>query len=243
MKKIFFLLGGLFIGLTAFVGTNNQEKKFQAFLDEIETTALPYQIVLEDLVSNDPEGQSFYNKVGDEYYQKMTNYKSFIPELMTGSFSRMGPPAIELLYKIEVSEEVVGVIYASHHHLYQQSAGYHLMLYSRKGKLLNYKTGVATKRKKKRKNKLFFQTGVPPSFLLAYQGMEDTQTATIKANGEIHIHKMLNNWEKDVEEYGVMENEIVGYQKVKEERFSLGEKGEIRPIEIPLARDARAALK
>lgn len=243
MKKIFFLLGGLFIGLTAFVGTNNQEKSFQAFLAEIETTALPYQIELEDLVPNDPAGQSFYDKAGDEYYHKMNKYKSFIPELISARFSRMGPPAIELLAKLDVSEEVVGVIYASHHRFYQHSASYHLMLYNRKGELLNYETKVATKQKRKRKKKSFFPAEVPSSFLLAYQGMEDTQTATIDANGEIHIHKMLNNWEKDVVEYGFMENEIVGYQEVKEERFSLDKQGRIRSIETPVAKDARAALK
>lgn len=243
MKKLSFLLVGLLIVLSAFVSTNNQEKNFQAFLAEIETAQLPYQVGLEDLVSNVQEGQSFYDKAGDEYYHKMNKYKSFIPELISARFSRMGPPAIELLAKMEVSEEMVGVIYASHHRFYQHSASYHLMLYNRKGELLNYKTKVATKRKKKRKKKSFFPPDVPSSFLLAYQDMEDTQTATIDANGEIHIHKMLNNWEKDVVEYGFMENEIVGYQEVKEERFSLSEEGRIRSIEIPVAKDARAALK
>lgn len=243
MKKLSFLLLGLLIVLSAFVGTNDREKKFEAFLADIETTALPYQIELEDFVPNDPDGQSFYDKAGDEYYHKMNKYKSFIPELISGRFSRMGPPAIELLAKLDVSEEVIGVIYASHHRFYQYSASYHLMLYNRKGELLNYETKAITKRKKKRKNKLFFPTEVPPSFLLAYQTIEDTQIATIDTNGEIHIHKMRNNWEKDVTEYGVVENEIAGYQEVKEERFTLGEKGKIRSVEIPVATDARAALK
>ncbi len=243
MKKLSFLLAGLFMVLSAFVGTNNQEKNFQAFLAEIETAALPYQIELEDFVTNDPDGQSFYDKAGEEYYQKMNKYKSFIPELISGRFSRMGPPAIGLLAKLDVSEDVIGVIYASHQRFYQYSASYHLMLYNKKGELLNYETKAVTKRKKKRKNKFFFPTDVPPSFLLAYQTVEDTQTATIDANGEIHIHKMLNNWEKDVLEYGFMENEIVGYQEVKEERFNLDQKGKIRSIEIPVAEDARAALK
>jgi|GEM_PF-1973767 len=243
MKKLSFLLAGLLMLLTAFVGTNQQQKSFQTFLAEIETAELPYQIELDDLVSNAPEGQSFYDNVGEEYYQKMNKYKSFIPELINSRFSRMGPPAIELLAKLEVSEEVVGVIYAKHHRFYQQSASYHLMLYNSKGDLLNYETKVATKRKKKRKKNLLFPAAVPSSFLLAYQGMEDTQTATIDADGVIRIHKMLNNWEKDVVEFGFMENEIVGYQEVKEERFSLDKEGRIRSIEIPVATDARAALK
>jgi hypothetical protein len=243
MKKSIFLLGGLFLALTAFVGTNNQEKKFQAFLADIETVALPYQVKLEDLGFIAEEGQSFYDKVGDDYYQKMAKYKSFIPELISGSFSRMGPPAIELLAKMEVSEEVVGVIYASHHSFYQQGASYHLMLYNRKGELLNYETKAVKKRKKRKKKQFFFESDIPPSFLLAYQGLEETQTATIETDGQIRIHKMLNNWEKDVDEYGFMENEIVGYQEVKEEWFRLEEKGKINSVPIPIAKDARAAVK
>lgn len=233
MKKLSLALAGLFLLLTAFIGRDNQKEKFQAFLTEIDTVVLPYEITISDLA---PKGDDQEIRMD---YDKMDTYREFIPELKTGMFSRMGPPAIELLAKMAISEEVTGVIYAAHHRFRYFGASYMLALYDQNGNLLD---NEGKKQPKSKKNKGFFREDAPRSFLLAFQTYEDAQIAIIDPEGQISIQYLSNTWEKEVAEYGIEDNKVIGHELVRMETFQLNPNGEISKLKLPVAKDARASL-
>lgn len=237
MKKVSLALGGLFIALTAFVTTDHKKDNFKAFLAEMDPVVLPYEITIADLA---PKGEE--EAFGDlDYLAKMNRFREFIPELKTGRFSRMGPPTVELLAKMELSEEVTGVIYATHHRFRYYGANFMLALYDKNGNLLDYE---GKKKSKKKKRKGFFAADdIPDSFLLAYQSFEDAQTARIDENGQIFLQYMTSKWEKDVTEYGIEDNTIVGYDLVRSEAYQLNPNGRIDKADLPVASEARASLK
>lgn len=242
MKKISLLLGVAFLVFTAFVLPDSQQTEFEAFLAEIDEIAFPYQIQIEDLTRHYEEMERLSDEAFDQRFQQVQVYRNFIPEAKA-RFSRMGPPLIEPLAKYQVSDEVVAVIYHTFqfNRFYGRNA-YRLMLYDQKGNPLDHQEALAGKQKKKRKFALLEKPQVQ-SFVLAYYGVEQTQTATIDAGGKISIQTFENVWEKDLDEYGAMENSVTAYTAVAQQEMQLTAEGKIKEISLGIDKTARASIK
>lgn len=240
MKKISLLLAICLVALTAFILPHSQQKEFEAFLSEIDDIAFPLQIQIEDLTRHYGEMEKLSNRAFDKKYRRMEAFRAFIPEAQA-RFSRMGPPLVEPLAKIEVSEEVVGVVY----HTFQRNRffgenAYRLMLYDRKGNPLDHQEVLQEKKKRFRP----FEKPQIQSFVLAFHGVEETQIATLDQNWKISIQRFENNWEKDINEHGIMENEIIGYVSIDQQDMKLSLDGKIKEVpEGHIDKTARASIK
>ena len=238
MKRLSLVLVTLLLVLTAFINTNQKERDFQDFLAGIDSIALPYDITIEDLGPTAKEKANHRDRDWSrDHFSKMNRFREFIPELKSGRFSRMGPPIVELLAKIEISEEVTAVIYATHHRFRYYGANYLLAMYDKKGNLMEYSPV------KKNKQDAFME-GPPSSFLLAYQTYEDTQTAILGVDGQLTTREFYNKWKKDVREYGVdNDNKIVGYEQLACKTYQIHSNGKVEEVDGIVSKDARASLK
>ena len=176
----------------------------------------------------------------DRHARVAKQYRKFIPELET-RFSRMGPPMVEPLAKIELSNDIVGVLYACYHfNRYFGDNTYRLMLYDRQGNPVDHREENLVKEQEKES---FFSNRRLEGFLLAHHNSNETQIFTFGEGGEIAIKRFENIWAKDREEYGIIDNEVVGYTPTTQEVFQLTRAGKIiRKANSGIDKTARASI-
>ncbi|NRB51127.1 MAG: hypothetical protein HRU41_25880 [Saprospiraceae bacterium] len=243
MKKLSLLLGLSLVALTAFVSPHStKQDKFENFLSELRTLEFPFQIEIEDLTSRYAEYECLSDDEFERRYRKMETFKDFLPET-SFRFSRLGPPLVEPLAKMEVSQGITGVVYSTFRdQQFASENAFLILFFDRKGNPIDHKMAD---RELKKKNWLpsAFKPDIK-GYALAFQGLENTQTVKLEKDGTISIELFENLWAKDIYEHGLAENEITAYQPISTEELLITSKGKIKSLpKNKVAKTARASIR
>lgn len=240
MKILSLILGVCLVAFTAFMAPTSQQKEFQAFLSNIEEIEFPFEVQQTDLTDRYKEIDQMSTDDFDRGARLAKKYRRFIPELET-RFSRMGPPMVKPLATIEVSNDIVGVLYTCYHfNRYFGDNTYRLMLYDRQGNPIDYREEELIKDQKKDP---FFSERRLEGFLLAHHNSNETQIFTLAEGGEITTQKFENIWEQDKDEFGIIDNKVVGYSPTTREVHKLTRKGKIiKKVNSGIDKTARASI-
>lgn len=242
MKKLSLLLGLCLVALTAFVSPHStKQDKFERFCSELTALKFPFQIGIEDLTSRYAEYACLSDDEFERRYRKMETFRDFLPETIF-RFSRLGPPLVEPLAKMEISKEITGIVYTTFRD--RQFAGenaYLVLFFDQKGNPIDHGMGDQELKKRtwfSRNNKSDIK-----GYTLAFHGLENTQTVKLEKDGSISIRLFENLWVKDIYEHGLAENEIRAYQPVSSEELFITSKGKIKALpKHKVAQTARAAI-
>ncbi|NET34192.1 MAG: hypothetical protein F6K19_19570 [Cyanothece sp. SIO1E1] len=242
MKKLSLLLGICLVALTAFIAPNStKQAQFESFMAELPAVEFPFQIGIEDMTNRYEVYQTMSDEELEMRYRKMEEFRDFLPETWI-RFSRLGPPLVEPLAKMQVSEDVVGIVYTTFRdRRFRGENAFLIMLFDRQGKPIDHSKN-ATKKNKKRN---WFPANKPDilGYSLAYHGLVNTQTVRLEEDGRISLEIFENVWAKDIDEHGTWENEITGYKAVSTEELFINSKGQIKKLSnSKLVKSARASI-
>lgn len=243
MKKLSLLLGLCLVALTAFVSPNTtRQNKFEDFLSELTELEFPFQVGIEDMTSRYTEYECLSDEELENRYRKMETFRDFLPETWF-RFSRLGPPLVEPIAKMQVSTEIVGVVYSTFRdRLYRGENAFLIMLFDEQGNPVDHRMGD---REHKKRN--WFPSADKPEikgYAMAFHGLENTQTVSLTEDGRISIELFENIWDKDIDEHGVGENEIIGYHPISSEELIITRKGRIKALPAnKVAKTARASIR
>lgn len=203
-----------------------KDQSFTEFLNYFKKIETPFEIGLENFSKYEKLKQSKKNAKKNRKAFKNTNratMRKYIPEIKTGMYSRMGPPAIEPLAKFYPNENTIAVIYMTYWPLYlDHTTNFHLVVFDAQGNNVSYKE----------ENNM----PVDQSFFMARESSNGILTFKIDEAGYIWRNNYEPIWKEDVHEKGIAENEIIDYKLEKTEVFLIGEYGLVEQAkELPEA--------
>ncbi len=233
MKTIRLLSAMLILPLTfwAFVNPSNNTSEisadFQKFLDYFPQKSLPFALELGDLLPDDLNQQKETGKSltatehtgekkvvlkkmrthrdSEEYRTKAALMAEYLPDASTRRFSRMGPPEIIPVGAFALNENQIAIIYSTEHRFIVHSNNYKLAVFSKKGKLLSERH-------------------------IAYYDISEVTTCQINRAGIIEQRKYSNEWEKDVEEFGAIDNQLLACNEESVQFFKITPAGTIETL-------------
>lgn len=228
---------------TAFVPVvtkeGGKEKDFRQFLSYFDAVNLPYHTTLSEIEDYIKTGQTLRNANLTEkereknrmlYQAKRERSKAisnpdFLPEAFLGRISRMGPPLFEPLAQLELGKNRIGVVYASstrYENFYKQ---YKMLVFNKKGELLN-----APLPSKSASNFKLKRAPRTEGFLIAQTGIRKSSTFNIDAKGHIWINTYEHEWANDIKTCAIEENTLVNSKLVETEVFEVNSKGQIEEM-------------
>ncbi len=243
MKKLSLLLGVCLVALTAFVAPNpSKQEKFENFITGLTELDFPFQIGIEDMTSRYDVYECLSNEELETKYRQMGEFRDFLPETKN-RFSRLGPPLVEPIAKMQVADKIIGVVYSTFRQgRYRGENAFLVMFFDDRGKPIDH--GMTTNEKERRSQ--WFPAKRPDvmGYALAFHGLENTQTVTLKEDGRISLELFENLWTKDIDEHGLLDNEITGYKPVSTEEFFITSQGKIKTIKAKeLVKTASASFR
>ena len=243
MKKLSLLLGLCLVALTAFVAPHSsKQEKFEDFISDLPALEFPFQVSIEDMITRYDVYEALSDEEFENRYLAMEQFRDFLPESWF-RFSRMGPPLVEPLAKMQVSEDVVGVVYSTfRNHRFRGENAFLIMFFDDHGSPIDHSKSD----KKGKKNKRAWLSPNKPDIMgyaLAYHGLVNTQTVRLEEDGRISLEVFENVWAKDIDEHGTRDNEITGYKCVSSEELLINSKGRIKAYSnSQLVKSARASV-
>lgn len=242
MKKLSLMLGISLVALTAFIAPDStKQEAFQCFIADLPALEFPFQIDIKDMTARYAVYESMSDEEYEARYRKMEQFRDFLPETRV-RFSRLGPPLVEPLAKMQVSEDVVGIVYSTFRdRRFRGENAYLIMLFDRQGKPINH-----IKNAKKNNRRVWFPSNKTEimGYALAYHGLVNTQVVRLEEDGRISLELFENVWAKDIDEHGTWENEITGYKAVSTEELIINSKGQIKTVSnSKLVKTAGASLR
>ena len=204
---------------------------FVEFLSHFEKVENTFSIGLDDLYKYQALKQSKKSaktkaKKSKGTLSRMSTMK-YIPELESRMFSRMGPPEVMPVARFYPNEKTIAIIYMTYQPFRRMSdMTFHLSFFDLKGNNLPTQKDADMEEF---------------SFDLANVNTIDTQTFKISKDGYVWKNTYNNLWKDDINETGLFDNEIIGYDLTSTEVFKFNEKGAIEPAkEYPV--DTKASL-
>ncbi|MBX2876136.1 MAG: hypothetical protein KTR30_28710 [Saprospiraceae bacterium] len=243
MKKLSLLLGLCLVALTAFVSPNSsKQEKFENFLSELDELEFPFQVGIEDMTSRYAEYECLADDEFEKRYRKMETFRDFLPETQF-RFSRLGPPLVEPLAKMQVSEDVVGIVYSTFRdQRYRGENAFLIMFFDEDGKPIDHNMG--DRAPKRRKWFPASDKSTINGYALAYHGVVNTRTVKLGEDGRMSLELFENVWAKDIDEHGTFENEIIAYQAISTEELLISKKGKIKTLPpSKVIKTARASIR
>ena len=241
MKNLIALIGLFVLVTSATMNKNNPSKNtstedliknetFVEFLSHFEKKELPFSIGLEELHSPmtlKKHQQQSARLSKKQFIRSPISNSEFIPEARMGRMSRMGPPELIPVGRFYPNEKMIAVIYSSKQRFGSPTnKNYNIVIYDIKGNVLPHS------------NDEFRQQTIS----LAQTNIEETMTGMIDKKGRIWKNTYKNMWKKNVQEKGIIDNEIIDFKIANTEVFSLNKQGEIEQLkEVPVT--AKASLK
>jgi len=172
--------------------------------------------------------------------------KEFILDPAVSKFSRMGPPLVVPLDRFYTDEKTLAVTYLVRHPFTFSGFNIVLSLFDFKGNkklnISNSKTELQsivlnsgfnkskTKSKSKKNN----------SITIAGFDRDNTILCSFNNPGSINVDSYKNNWLKDVAEFGIGDNTIANYDRLKSDAITINPNGK---IDIKKVQPSFASLK
>ncbi len=190
---------------TISVDAQSEEMSYQMFLDHFDTKTLPYEIGVDFL-----KPQFLENRKEDKLLQPLAknilprDAKKFIPEIGYGQYSRMGPDDFKAEALLVSKDSPFDfIVYSQNSPFDRKPHSFTLVVFNKKGELIDQKT------------------------LASCHGMGDGYLGKIDESFNVYITEHKARWKKDVGENSIMDNEIVGYDTVSAEMFTIKPNGTV----------------
>lgn len=138
--------------------------------------------------------------------------QDFLPLARKRKFSRMGAPIITPLYRFYPNEKMVAVTYLSRGRFMGKGFSVMLSIFDLKGNLISISTP-----ENDHKN----------AFKLASYDPIHTVICTIESAQKIVRRTLKNEWAKDIAEFGIRDNTIIGLSEEKVENITIDNTGKL----------------
>lgn len=240
--KLFFSLTAIVFLSTAFAPSVLEEgskgKDFKQFLSYFDAVDLPYFTSLTEIENYIKSAQSInlrraeqdIEKERELYLAKRELSKAisdpdFMPEAYFGKISRMGPPMFEPLAQFELNENMVGVVYSSTARFNNFHKQYKMLVYNKKGELLNTSLPETSK-------SIFKLKSAPrqKAFLIGHTSIQESATFNLDKQGHIWKNIYQHEWANDMQECPIEENTLVHSKLVDTQVFKVNAKGMIEEM-------------
>lgn len=203
--------------------TKTVNKDFAEFLSKFEKTELPYAIPLEKLTSYTdikPFAPEYKNILKtSEKTESKTSFSQFLPGLGSGKFSRMSPPKYIPISRFYVRDKVIAVVFKTKSIFsLDDFCGYSMMLYDLKGNILSEET------QRNYRSRAMYIGGHQPYSSMSF---------SIDTNGILTTRSFVPTWEKDVKEFGYVNNVVSEFTLSKISSYKIEKNGVIKEVPTP----------
>ena len=197
--------------------TISEEKSFANFLSHFEKVEIPENFThlkIQDYKTKYLSKKSTLRMkgTGSKKYLKL-----YVPELIYGNMSRLGPPIVEPLNRFYMDENTIAVTYLVKTRYNNTGFGVNLCVFDLKGK-----------NKMSDMDKHLSQHSIN----LASVNVHNTILCEFKAPNVIEKTTYKNEWQKDIDEVGISGNTIVCYNRTGVEKVSITPNGIIEVSQI-----------
>lgn len=186
-------------------------KQFAEFLSCFQKVDYPSDISYTQIKKYQEEYLSKRKMILKKGTASQKTFRTYIPEVGLGQFSRLGPPKVQPLARFYIDDKTIAVTYLLHRQFDNSSFSIHMVTYDLCGKPKNVVEDLRP---------LKFE-----SVLIARSSPTETMLCEFKNQKELVVTTYSNVWEKDISEAGLLNNSIIYMNKKKMERITITKSG------------------